>query len=532
MLKEKKYEYIALLVGFLIIFFLRLKFISTPFERDEGEYAYCGQLILQGYMPYDLAYNMKFPGTYFMNALFMFIFGENIYGIHFALLLINLGSFLFLYLICRNFLPKKISLISALSFGIFAISKSTRGFAGHATHFVSFFALFGFFLLILAIKEDNKKKYFFSALSLSLSFLMKQPGFFFCLFGFFVLFFNAFFEKKINKNFWINCLYFTTGLIVPFLLVFLVFIISGTFDKFYFWTFQYALKYSSQIPLSSAFLFFKERFYIVAKDFSLLWLTSFLGLIVLYFHPKIDKKTKIILFAFFVASFLTTTPGFYFRRHYFLTFIAAAAIFIGIFLDFLSILMQKKFSKKIVYSFIYSIFGLMLITGFAKNFDYFFKVKGKNIARFVYDLNPFPESLEIAKFIKENSKKDDKILVLGSEPQIYFYSDRHAATGYIYIYNLMENHKYALEMQKEMIEEIKASKPKFIVSVNISTSWLIKKNSETYILSWFKQFIKTNYRVVGIADMYNNQTVFKWRDELKGYKQGSKYGLFVLERIL
>jgi hypothetical protein len=43
---------------------LRIHLIGTPLERDEGEYAYAGQLMLQGIPPYKLACNMKLPGTY------------------------------------------------------------------------------------------------------------------------------------------------------------------------------------------------------------------------------------------------------------------------------------------------------------------------------------------------------------------------------------------------------------------------------------------------------------------------------------
>ena len=74
----------------------------------------------------------------------------------------------------------------------------------------------------------------------------------------------------------------------------------------------------------------------------------------------------------------------------------------------------------------------------------------------IYSGNPFPESLEIAKFIKARTTPDDRIAVLGSEPQIFFYARRRSATGYIYTYSLMENHEYALAMQKEMIAEVEA----------------------------------------------------------------------------
>src|SRR5438552_14930481 len=42
---------------------IRIRLLGIPLERDAGEYAYAGQLILQGIPTYKLAYNMQFPGT-------------------------------------------------------------------------------------------------------------------------------------------------------------------------------------------------------------------------------------------------------------------------------------------------------------------------------------------------------------------------------------------------------------------------------------------------------------------------------------
>src|SRR5262249_20001496 len=49
----------------LLVALVRLRLADVPLERDEGEYAYAGQLILHGIPPYQQAYNMKFPGTYY-----------------------------------------------------------------------------------------------------------------------------------------------------------------------------------------------------------------------------------------------------------------------------------------------------------------------------------------------------------------------------------------------------------------------------------------------------------------------------------
>jgi len=69
-----------------------------------GEYAYAGQLMLQGIPPYELAYNLKLPGTYFAYALGMAVFGQNVAGVHLTLLVVNSLTILFVFLLGRKLL--------------------------------------------------------------------------------------------------------------------------------------------------------------------------------------------------------------------------------------------------------------------------------------------------------------------------------------------------------------------------------------------------------------------------------------------
>src|SRR5205814_4180382 len=79
----------ALALAALITLYVRLRLISVPLERDEGEYAYIGHLILQGRPPFLDAYTMKLPGTPMAYALIMSVLGETIEGIHLGLLAVN-----------------------------------------------------------------------------------------------------------------------------------------------------------------------------------------------------------------------------------------------------------------------------------------------------------------------------------------------------------------------------------------------------------------------------------------------------------
>jgi hypothetical protein len=70
--------WIAVMLIMLAAASIRIRLLETPLERDEGEYAYAGQLITQGIPPYFLAANMKLPGTDAAYALILAIFGQTI----------------------------------------------------------------------------------------------------------------------------------------------------------------------------------------------------------------------------------------------------------------------------------------------------------------------------------------------------------------------------------------------------------------------------------------------------------------------
>lgn len=63
---NKLIPYICLTVILLFVTLIRYRLLALPLERDEGEYALMGQLILKGIPPYEMAYSMKLPGTYYL----------------------------------------------------------------------------------------------------------------------------------------------------------------------------------------------------------------------------------------------------------------------------------------------------------------------------------------------------------------------------------------------------------------------------------------------------------------------------------
>ena len=524
----------GLFLAFIILFvvIVRVRLLDFPLERDEGEYAYMGQLLLQGVPPYSEAYNMKFPGTYLMYALIMAIFGQTAEGIHIGFMIVNSAAILLVYLLARKMVDDIPAAVAGGTYGLLSLSSSVFGFAAHATHFVVLPALGGTLLLLYALKKEKLRLYFLSGILLGISVIMKQPGVFFCLFGAAYLIYNHVTSRPAQPigTFFPKLGAFLLGAALPLAITLIWLYAAGVFDKFWFWTVVYASRYASQISLSDAFSFFRHNFLAVANGFFLFWIISALGFITMFFHKGLKvNKVFVLLFAFF--SFLSICPGFYFRRHYFITLLPAVALLVGIFIDFIRAgdfaFLKERFSRYLGAG----IFIVAASVGVIHQKHYFFIDAPTSLSSSIYFGNPFPESIQIARFIQDRTAATDRIAVLGSEPQIFFYAKRPSATGHIYMYGLMEHHDYSLAMQKEMIHEVESSRPKFIVEVHVTASWLRRPESEQYIFDWIENYVEGSYVMVGIVDIISpDLTVYRWDEDVRNYTIQSPQYLLIYER--
>src|SRR5208282_4606272 len=158
----------------VIVAAVRLRLLNLPLERDEGEYAYAGQLMLQGIPPYEIAYNMKFPGTYAAYAAIMALFGQTPAGIHFGVLCMTTLTALMLFRLGKQILDWTAGMAAATSYAVMAASPAMLGLAGHATHFAAFFATAGLCVAWKARQNASWLIGFTAGLLFGVSVLMKQ----------------------------------------------------------------------------------------------------------------------------------------------------------------------------------------------------------------------------------------------------------------------------------------------------------------------------------------------------------------------
>jgi hypothetical protein len=530
--RHKSYwAWAALLVIILAAAGVRIRLLDVPLEREEGEYAYGGQLILQGVAPYGQVYTMKMPGIYAPYALILAVFGQTHSAIHLGLLVVNAATILLLFLLSKELFGPLAAVVTAAAFALLSLGQSVQGIFANTEHFVIFFAVGGLLLLVRAVDHQKWLSLFTGAVFLGLAFIMKQHGAAFIVFGALYLLFRELGRNPfIWKSFAARGALFSCGVLLPFALTCLVLWWAGVFEKFWFWTFDYAREYVCALPFSAGPGILKRRMTDIVGSAFLIWVLAGIGFMNLFWNERI-RPQSLFAVGFLIFSSLAVCPGYYFRPHYFVLLLPAVALLAGIGGGCIQVILARSQSVLMARAVAVLLAVMVLLhTGYQQR-RLLLDASPLAISRMIYGANPFPESLQIARFIREHSTRDDRIAVIGSEPQIYFYSNRQAATGYVYTYALMENHKYARQMQGEMISEIESARPEFLVFVNIPTSWLVQPDSWKMIFRWFEQYKNKYYGQVGIIDIISPEpTIYRWDRESENYEPRSIYWLSVFRR--
>src|SRR4030095_13768220 len=331
---------LALIVVGLVIA-IRIRLLGIPLERDEGEYAYAGQLILQGIPPYKLAYNMKFPGTYAVYAVIMSIFGQTITGIHLGLLLANIATIVLVFFLGRQLVNSTVGLAAAMSYAVLSVSPSVLGFAGHATHFVLLPVLGGILILLNPTSRHAFGRLFASGFLFGLGVLMKQPAVFFALFGTLYLVSSDLRRRFRPAKILLRSVIFSAGVILPFGITSFLLWHIGVFDRFWFWTIDYARQYGSLVPFSQVprIVFYSAKEVIMAGW--PIWMLAGIGLVAGLWEPR-TRSIAIFLLGFLFFSALALCPGFYFRLHYFVLVLPAVSLLASVAISRLSRLIVSR----------------------------------------------------------------------------------------------------------------------------------------------------------------------------------------------
>jgi hypothetical protein len=532
-------------ITILLVFAIRVRLRQMPLERDEGEYAYAGQLILHGVPPYKEAYNMKLPGTYAAYALIMAIFGQSVSGIHIGVAVINAASILLIFLIGRKILDEPAGVTAAINYGLLSTSPSVLGLAGHATHFIVLPTLAGTLLLLLAREQafddalnspnpQTKSQILnypilFAGLLFGLAFLMKQHGIFFGIFGGLYLAFSHIYQPQTIKEkreqaaagtsrrpsrhgaklppiawpvLFRELALFSVAFALPYLLTCLFLWAAGVFPQFTFWTITYARNYATALPQGIGNDIVRTTLDTVTGPNVLLWIVPWLGVLLMAWERRIAGEHKFLLVALLVCSLGSIGVGFYFRQHYFITLLPVLALLTGVAVSRAIRLIKHDITIELFLTLpVFLLFGIGCLLSLGGNGALWFTMSPSEATENIYHTALFSDARNFGDSLRATVNNGYRIAVIGSEPEIYFYSRRRSGTGYIYMYPLMERHPYAARMQKEMIAEIETRKPEYLVYVDEPKSWLRQPTSPHILDDWWQTYWTTNLDLIQTIDI-------------------------------
>ena len=528
-------------LGLILLFVVaaRIRFLSVPLERDEGEFAYAGQLILGGIPPYQLAYNVKLPGIYAAYAVLMAVFGQTPFGIHLGLLFVNLGAIVLLFFLSRRLFDVYAAVIVSATYALMSTSPAVMGLYAHATHFVILAALGGFVLLLRGLESRRALTLFWSGLLFGVAVLMKQHGVFLGVFAFGVLLYSEWSSKFTADSAGSSAgslqgpgtdakksllpglrrlAAFSFGAVVPYAVTCLVLWRAGVFKNFWRWTVVYAGGHS----LRYTFQGLATNFQANGPD-NFFWAFGAAGFFLLCADRSVPGWTKGFVGGLLASSFVAVTPGFFFFPHYFVLMLPAVALLVG---AGCTLAAQRLRGSGLGTLGVFLPAAVFLIgSGW---------VLTSERTHYIGSYVAFDAAPALASYISNHSTPANRVAVFGSEPEIYFYAHRHAASGYIYMYDITSPAPRAGEMKQEMLREVEVARPEFVVDVHEQFSWSVNFSPEPQrIHEWLEQYLESgNYRRVAVAENVKGQVVYRWNSDAAGYSPTSEFYVCVYQRNL
>ncbi len=484
-----RFQFIAAAVFVAAIYsVIRLPYLNVPLNRDEGIYAYGGKLILEGKLPCIDIPDYNPPLVFLSNAVMMLFIEPTPIAIHLYFYAFNFLSMLFVaYFSFLYFNSRRAALWAALGFGIFSGSPSVLGFAATAEHAALLPLTAGLLAAGLGVLKKNHWAIFLSGnLAAAACWIKQQAGFSALAILLFVAFELLHRWRRGDLSArglaagiaaWILGSFFLTGIIGGY------YWLHGGFGELIYWTFVQGFHYTNNaFGVEVVNILFAQGQEMLKCNWVMI--SAALGSAVLGCIQR-DRRS---LTAFMLAALFGA--GAFFGRaypHYHILIAPGLAVAAAAFL-------HKVLRKK-------ALLTAAALGGVAIGlyFDHW-----ENIARAPQEIsnryfpgNPFPITNMVARLIAQRTKETDKILVIGSEPQIFLRSGRHTATDFLTITTLTERFPRHREFQERYWKNVQENDPAYIVFVNLALSicWdgvadfeifdrLMRLINEKYELQW------------------------------------------------
>ena len=440
-------EHYLLVCIVLLSLVLRLLWLKTVIEGDEGIYGYNAMVWLQGHLPYvDLTPTYsKMPLLYLLYLASIYFFGNTIIPVRILNNILFLTSIVILYLIAKDWFGKRVGFVAALFYGIFMNMPVFQAQQAMSESFSVPFVILSIYFCNKYLRNGGKSRLFISGISISAATLIRQTQ----ALGIFVLLFVLTFTRyesfrkssETKSNFarilTVDALVLSLGILLPALFFIVYFWSHGALDALI----ECTLLSPAAHYFSSSDVPFGVRFLIFAEGLPL-WLFSIFGFIMSTLrHNKRD--IFLIGWTLFFLPIIIMPPNF---GHHYATIIPQGSILSAVSLVPILYNVIKSRSLKgflgncrqnaatifviaiLIISFVPSVF---LQAKQYPNLDIHWE-----FIDWAYGGDPGPwtykKQIELGNYLKSNVSESGHILVHGWLVTPYWLSGRRAPSKYVW----------------------------------------------------------------------------------------------------
>jgi hypothetical protein len=480
---------------FALALALRHPIADIPLERDEGEYAYIAQRWLLGEVPYLTNFDQKPPGVFVAYAVIESCIGTSIAAIHWAAQVYTLGTLLLLYWLGKRWFSPTVALLAGLLGAFLTADRSVYANAANTEIFMILPMVGAMLAAQLAVDRHSLWLSLLSGVLGGLAILFKQVAVFdvaYC----------ALFLAFASQRRLLSVAMLVIGVAAPLLPVVAYFKGTGAWTQFYDCVIGYNLHYSGSMPLGSYWTNFRLTF--DGKILPTTWpcyalaLVGILGGLWVAVRDRSRNALRpyVVLVGWLLCSACGVAAGGYFREHYFLQTVPMISLLAALGAATLGRLVPAAGSWTGL-----CITAAAIVVGVLAGSDYYLRGTPDHKCRLLYGPNPFPESIEVARFIADHSEPDDSVFIYGSEPQVYYYARRKCASRYIFVYPLLRAFPDTRARQLAVLEELRHSPPRFLIGVKVRFSLLEERGAPQDLAQGLITLQKESYDLVAVVPL-------------------------------
>lgn len=477
-------------------------------DRDVGVFAYIGERIATGAVPYRDVWDHKTPLIYFLNAALFNVFGASFTVIAiFEIVWLTFTAYA-LYKLARVLMGELPACFATGIFAIYVGSTYLSGSFGMTETYALLPTTLAVYFCFNAYVQKRVSCMLLSGIMTTVAFLFRQTA---GIIGIVILLYIlcAYIkDKKYAKQSRAALQMYVIGGLLPIIVVLAYFYLHDSVTEFLSQVFVFNLVYSDGVQvnfLHNLATLVHELVYTVGR-WPLIVVLSIVGVLsVLVESAQRDNQEMsssnisfgIFIFVWFVADLFAITFSGEFYRHYFVQFTVSASLLSGI-------VVKEYFNSDIQNWRTVTLFGMLclfctpLLSTLDTNLRFISHIEERLRAEDVLHIKNgsyITDQKERIEWILKNTTEDDAVYFWGAEARLNFLTDRLSPTKFVYTYPLFLDGYVTATDVNHFLANIKENNPRFIIdtsSTNRKTTSFTSEGIQSP-LSIAAIYIRENY---------------------------------------